>query len=194
MIFAPRLRRLCFHNERKSKASDGSVRPTKNCSKTKFRLPYRSVAYCREDFAARLRRESRGQAQQEAVGPRRARNIVGLGPECCNFTRCNEVWMLKGLAEYGCGSTAGRLAVAGAVTIGFALLAQVVRGVNRSGMIAGAAACFLLFAGAGPSAFVVLAALFALTWLSTRFGYRRKQDLGVAERGDGRGAWQVLAN
>jgi uncharacterized protein (TIGR00297 family) len=102
--------------------------------------------------------------------------------------------MLKGLAEYGWGSTAGRLAVAGAVTIGFALLAQVVRGVNRSGAVAGAAACFLLFAGAGPSAFAVLATLFALTWLSTRFGYRRKQDLGVAERGDGRDAWQVLAN
>jgi uncharacterized protein (TIGR00297 family) len=30
--------------------------------------------------------------------------------------------------------------------------------------------------------------------MSTRFGYRRKQDLGVAERGDGRNAWQVLAN
>ena len=61
-------------------------------------------------------------------------------------------------------------------------------------MLAGGAACFLLFAGAGPSAFAVLAALFLLTWIATRFGYRRKQDLGVAERGDGRDAWQVLAN
>jgi len=61
-------------------------------------------------------------------------------------------------------------------------------------MIAGAAACFLLFAAAGPSGFAVLASLFLLTWISTRFGYRRKQDLGLAERGDGRSAWQVLAN
>jgi uncharacterized protein (TIGR00297 family) len=36
--------------------------------------------------------------------------------------------------------------------------------------------------------------LFLLTWISTRFGYRRKQDLGIAERGDGRNAWQILAN
>jgi uncharacterized protein (TIGR00297 family) len=61
-------------------------------------------------------------------------------------------------------------------------------------MIAGAAACFLLFAGAGPSGFAVLASLFLLTWISTQFGYRHKQALGVAERVDGRNAWQVLAN
>jgi uncharacterized protein (TIGR00297 family) len=102
--------------------------------------------------------------------------------------------MLNSFITYGWASSPGRLAIAGAVTVGFALLARALRGVDPSGMLAGGAACFLLFAGAGPSAFAVLAALFLLTWVATRFGYRRKQDLGVAERGDGRDAWQVLAN
>jgi len=102
--------------------------------------------------------------------------------------------MLNRFVEYAWASSVQRLAVAGAVTIAFALLARALRGVDRSGMVAGGAACFLLFAGAGPAGFAALAALFVLTWLSTRFGYRRKQDLGVAERGDGRNAWQVLAN
>ena len=102
--------------------------------------------------------------------------------------------MLKWLVAYGWASSPGRLAIAGAVTVCFAGLARVVRGVDRSGMVAGGVACFLLFVGEGPAAFAALAALFSLTWISTRFGYRRKQDLGVAERGEGRNAWQVLAN
>lgn len=102
--------------------------------------------------------------------------------------------MLNSLLSYGWASSPVRLAIAGGVTVGFALLARVLRGVDRSGMIAGAAACFLLFAGAGPSGFAVLASLFLLTWISTQFGYRHKQALGVAERVDGRNAWQVLAN
>ena len=102
--------------------------------------------------------------------------------------------MLNSFLTYGWASSPGRLAIAAAVTLGFALLARALRGVDRSGMLAGGGACFLLFAGAGPSAFAVLAALFLLTWIATRFGYRRKQDLGLAERGDGRNAWQVLAN
>ena len=33
-----------------------------------------------------------------------------------------------------------------------------------------------------------------MTWLSTRLGYRRKRDLGLAERREGRNGWQVSAN
>jgi uncharacterized protein (TIGR00297 family) len=102
--------------------------------------------------------------------------------------------MLKWFLAYGWASSPGRLATALLVTVGFAWLARTVRGVDQSGMLAGGAACFLLFAGAGPSAFAALGALFLLTWVFTRFGYRRKQDLGVAERKDGRNARQVLAN
>jgi uncharacterized protein (TIGR00297 family) len=102
--------------------------------------------------------------------------------------------MLNFVLAYGWASNPGRLAIAGAVTLGFAVLARVLRGVSRSGMLAGGCACFLLFASAGPAAFAALTALFGLTWAATRLGFRRKQELGVAERGDGRNAWQVLAN
>jgi uncharacterized protein (TIGR00297 family) len=87
-----------------------------------------------------------------------------------------------------------RLAIAVVVTLAFAVLARMLRGVDRSGAFAGGLACFLLFAGAGPAGFATLAALFLMTWVSTRFGYRRKQALGLAERREGRNAWQILAN
>ncbi len=74
------------------------------------------------------------------------------------------------------------------------MLARALRGVNRSGAPAGGLACFLLFVGAGPTAFATLAALFLMTWVSTRLGYRRKLALGLAERREGRNAWQILAN
>jgi uncharacterized protein (TIGR00297 family) len=80
------------------------------------------------------------------------------------------------------------------VTVVFTTLARWLRGVTRSGAIAGAAVCFLLYVGAGPSAFVALVLVFALTWISTRLGYRRKENLGTAEKPDGRTALQVLAN
>lgn len=87
-----------------------------------------------------------------------------------------------------------RLAMAAAVTLVFALGARVVRGVSWSGAAGGALACFAIFAGAGPGGFATLVALFLLTSLSTRAGYKRKADLGVAERREGRNARQVLAN
>ena len=64
------------------------------------------------------------------------------------------------------------------VTVVFAGLARWVRGVSWGGAIAGAAVCFLLCFGAGFGAFVVLVAVFVLTWVSTRFGYRRKAEVG----------------
>jgi uncharacterized protein (TIGR00297 family) len=95
---------------------------------------------------------------------------------------------------HGWASSSERLAIVAALTLGFAVLARAVRGVNRTGAPAGGLACFLLFAGAGPTAFATLAALFVMTWVSTRMGYRRKLALGIAERREGRNAWQVLAN
>jgi len=102
--------------------------------------------------------------------------------------------MLNSFAAHAWASSPSRLAIAAAITLGFALLARTLRGVNRSGAIAGGLACFLVFAGSGPTAFVMLAALFVLTWISTRLGYRRKLALGLAERREGRNAWQVSAN
>src|SRR5208337_3473788 len=102
--------------------------------------------------------------------------------------------MLNAFLAHGWASSPERLAIAAAVTLGFAVLARALRGVNRSGALAGGLACFLLFAGAGPTAFAALAALFLMTWVSTRLGYGRKLALGLAERREGRNAWQILAN
>jgi uncharacterized protein (TIGR00297 family) len=102
--------------------------------------------------------------------------------------------MLTPFLTHAWASSPERLALAAAVTLGFAVLACLLRGVNRSGALAGGLACFVLFAGAGPAAFVALATLFVMTWVSTRLGYRRKLALGLAERREGRNAWQVLAN
>jgi uncharacterized protein (TIGR00297 family) len=102
--------------------------------------------------------------------------------------------MLTSFLGHGWASSPERLAIAAAVTLGFAVLARALRGVDRSGAVAGGIACFLLFAGAGPAAFATLAALFLMTWAATRLGYRRKLALGLAERREGRNAWQVLAN
>jgi uncharacterized protein (TIGR00297 family) len=81
-----------------------------------------------------------------------------------------------------------------AVTLAFTALARWIRGVSRSGAAAGAIVCFLLIAGAGLGAFAGLITVFALTWIATRFGYRRKEALGIAERAEGRKASQVSAN
>ncbi len=91
-------------------------------------------------------------------------------------------------------SSPERLAIAGLVTLAFAALARALRGVDRSGSLAGGFVCFLLFACIGPTAFAALGTLFLMTWISTRFGYRRKLALGLAEHREGRNSWQVLAN
>ena len=102
--------------------------------------------------------------------------------------------MLTSFLGHGWASSPERLAIAAAVTVGFTVLARALRGVNRSGAVAGGLACFLLFASAGPAAFATLTVLFLMTWAATRLGYRRKLALGLAERREGRNAWQVLAN
>jgi len=102
--------------------------------------------------------------------------------------------MLTSFPGHSWASSPERLAIALAVTLGFALLARVLRGVNGSGALSGGFCCFLLFAGAGPAAFATLAALFLMTWVATRLGYRRKLDLRLAERREGRNGWQVMAN
>lgn len=88
----------------------------------------------------------------------------------------------------------GRWLVAGVLTVAFALLARVVRGVTNSGAVAGAFSCFVLYVGGGPGAFAALITVFALAWITTQVGYARKQKLGTAERREGRKASQVLAN
>jgi uncharacterized protein (TIGR00297 family) len=89
---------------------------------------------------------------------------------------------------------ADRALVAAVVTVIFAGVARLLRGVTTSGAWAGAVVCFLLYANAGFGAFAGLVTVFILAWITTRFGYRRKQYFGVAEERAGRKASQVLAN
>src|SRR5215469_9053255 len=80
------------------------------------------------------------------------------------------------------------------VTALFAAFAWAVRGVTVSGAIVGAVIGFVLIMGAGWGGFAGLGAVFALTWIATRVGYRRKQRLGTAEASSGRNAAQVFSN
>jgi uncharacterized protein (TIGR00297 family) len=87
-----------------------------------------------------------------------------------------------------------QLGMAAAVTLIFAVLGYLLRGVTFSGALGGAIVSFALYGGAGPGAFAILVLVFAVTWLATRLGYRRKLILGTAEKEAGRTALQVLAN
>ncbi len=80
------------------------------------------------------------------------------------------------------------------VTVGFGILARILRAVDLSGAIVGVIVTWVLFLTAGPGAFAAVAAVFVLAFLTTRLGYRHKQLLGTAERRGGRTASQVLAN
>jgi uncharacterized protein (TIGR00297 family) len=96
--------------------------------------------------------------------------------------------------DFHLSSFADRWAIGGLLTLLFTALARWVRGVTKAGAIAGAICCFALYAGGGSGAFAALIAVFALAWITTRLGYSRKQQLGIAERREGRSASQVLAN
>jgi uncharacterized protein (TIGR00297 family) len=80
------------------------------------------------------------------------------------------------------------------VTLAFTAVARYLRGVSRSGAVAGALVCFVLYTCAGPGAIAALLSVFGLAWATTRFGSKRKQKLKIAEKQDGRSASQVLAN
>lgn len=87
----------------------------------------------------------------------------------------------------------GRAPVGIAVTAAFAVGARLMRAVSWSGAVAGAAITFLLWI-AWPPLFIAEFTLFVLTAAATRAGYHRKQQLGTAEKREGRSATQVLAN
>jgi uncharacterized protein (TIGR00297 family) len=80
------------------------------------------------------------------------------------------------------------------LTLVFAVLGRIVRGVTTGGAVAGAAVCFALLWAAGLAGFAGLLTVFVLTWIATRFGYKHKQRLGTAEARSGRNSLQVLAN
>ena len=80
------------------------------------------------------------------------------------------------------------------VAIGFAVAARIMGAVTDGGAIAGVGIACVLMMAAGLAGFAPLVAVFLFTLISTRWGYARKQRLGVAERRRGRRASQILAN
>ncbi len=105
------------------------------------------------------------------------------------------------VASRGCDTGSGvmnlihaRALPAGVVAVGFAILARAIGSVTDGGAIAGVLVAFILMLAGGFSGFIPLLTLFALTVISTAWGYKRKQRLGVAEHKKGRKASQVLAN
>lgn len=80
------------------------------------------------------------------------------------------------------------------ISVAFAALAFRLRAVTGTGAAVGALICFLICMGSGFAGLAALLALFALAWLTTKIGYRRKENLGTAEKIEGRNAHQVMAN
>lgn len=80
------------------------------------------------------------------------------------------------------------------VALGFALVARLMGAVTGGGALVGVLVAFILMMVTGLNGFVPLVTVFLLTLIATRWGYARKQGLGVAERRRGRRASQVAAN
>jgi uncharacterized protein (TIGR00297 family) len=80
------------------------------------------------------------------------------------------------------------------VAIGFAVVARSVGAVTDGGAVVGVMVALVLMLAAGLHGFIPLVTVFLLTVITTRWGYERKQRLGVAERRRGRKASQILAN
>ena len=75
---------------------------------------------------------------------------------------------------------------------GAALLLRLVR---PSGAIGGLAIGVVIFLSAGASGYALLVAFFVIASAATKFGYRRKSELGVAQESRGRrGAVHAAAN
>ena len=87
-----------------------------------------------------------------------------------------------------------RLALTALLTVFFATLAYVARGVSLTGTVAGLIATFALTLAGGAQMFGAVLLVFILTYLATRFRRQRKNELQIAERGKGRDGAQVLAN
>lgn len=79
------------------------------------------------------------------------------------------------------------------ITLSFAAVARLARGVNTSGALAGAAIAFVM-ASRDLRMFWVLLVVFFVTLLATRAGASRKHQLKMAEAESGRSASQVMSN
>lgn len=87
-----------------------------------------------------------------------------------------------------------QLVPATGLCVAFALFAWGMRTVTAAAALAGTVLTLLLCWAAGPAALLPVLTVFLLAVFSTRFGRRKKERLGTAERRRGRTALQIVAN
>jgi uncharacterized protein (TIGR00297 family) len=88
-----------------------------------------------------------------------------------------------------------RIVLATGVNLTLALVALLLRLVNKSGAAAGFVLGVVIYLGYGYKSFLLLLAFFALGSAATRLGYARKAARGVAERRAGARSWrEAVAN
>lgn len=92
------------------------------------------------------------------------------------------------------GTPESRIVPAIVITCVFGIVGYLMHGVTRSGAVAGTLLAFIIYVGLGLGGFLSLLAVFGITWVTTRIGFTRKRQLGLAEDTRGRNAGQVLAN
>jgi uncharacterized protein (TIGR00297 family) len=93
------------------------------------------------------------------------------------------------------------VASAAGISLGFALLAKMLRAATTGGALCGGMICWLITIWTGNdtetvlrSALTPLILLFGLTFAATRLGRARKAVVGLAESRRGRSAAQIIAN
>ena len=87
-----------------------------------------------------------------------------------------------------------QLVTAGMVTLCFAVIAWLIRGVTADGAVAGLLVTATLFVAGGAAMFEAVLLVFVLTYAATKLGRSRKQSFAIAERSAGRDATQIFAN
>jgi uncharacterized protein (TIGR00297 family) len=80
------------------------------------------------------------------------------------------------------------------LTLTFAFLGWISRGVDLTGAVAGGAVAFIFVGFGGWQFFLSLVLVFLLTIVATWVGHAQKEQLGLAESRKGRSASQVMAN
>lgn len=102
------------------------------------------------------------------------------------------IWLFHGL---GIATTWEGIAIAMALTVFFGYVSYALGAASVPGMLTGVFLGLLTVVLGGLGWFAVLIAFFAIGGLSTKYGYERKRERGVAEPNEGaRGSGNVLGN
>jgi uncharacterized protein (TIGR00297 family) len=80
-----------------------------------------------------------------------------------------------------------------AVPVAFAVIAWLLKGVNVTGAVAGAAVAFIFYGNGGWRLFLLLLIVFAITFIATKIATTKKKTVEI-RKGFGRSGSQVMAN